>query len=96
MRQPTPLRLVPQVAAPPRRVIHDTESRWSRRLARGAARLARAARIVWLRLELWDLDRYLAECATDGLDQSLALTEFNRQRDDIEGRLIVLRAGHWA
>lgn len=72
----------------------------ARHVARIAAdltlQLAIRARIALLAIWLWDLNRYLDECAEDGLDNSLSITEFHRQRDDLEGKLIILRAGEWA
>lgn len=55
-----------------------------------------AARIVYLRLCIWDLARYLQECDDDGLKYSLSLAEFHRKLDDMKARVVLLRAGCWA
>lgn len=70
------------------------------RVMRAAGRAATwtvfAVRILYLRLCAWDLRRYLRECDEDGLSYSLSLSEFNRQLDQMEARLVLLRAGTWA
>lgn len=85
----------------PRRQVRSCARPSARRaaaqaIADAALWLAIKARIVLLAVWLWDLDRYLDECAEDGLIESLSLTEFNRQRDDLAAKLVILRAGEWA
>ena len=70
--------------------------RATRAAGRGLMWVAFQARIAYLRVSMWDLRRYLDECASDGLTESLSLTEFHRQYDDMQARVMLLRAGSWA
>lgn len=67
-----------------------------RTAGRGLMWAAFQVRVAYLRFCMWDLRRYLNECAADGLTESLSLTEFNRQYDDMQARVMLLRAGSWA
>lgn len=51
----------------------------------------RAAYLIFLLLVVWDTRRYLQECASDGLLQSLSLTAFRDQLDRDVARADALR-----
>ena len=55
-------------------------------------RLARAVRIAWLRLLIWDLRRYIAQCERDGIFNTASLAEFRGQLGALRCELAIVEA----
>lgn len=55
-------------------------------------RIWRAVRIAWLRLLIWDLRRYIAECEKAGIFNTASLAEFRGQLGALRCELAITEA----
>lgn len=54
--------------------------------------LWRALHAAWLRLLIWDLDRYIQQCERDGIYSAKSMAEFRKQLGQYRCELAIVEA----